>query len=79
MTDQNERQISIAIKPIEPLPRQRFYYSLDRRPACNTGLPKVAVQCSANSFVVNQSLFLRINICGEKPRLRKARNRYAAV
>ena len=33
--------------------------------ACNTGLAKVAVQCSADTFVVNQSLVLRINICGE--------------
>jgi hypothetical protein len=28
-------------------------------------LAKVAVQCSADTFVVNQSLVLRINICGE--------------
>ena len=28
--------------------------------ACNTGLAKVAVQCSADTFVVNQSLALRI-------------------
>jgi hypothetical protein len=29
--------------------------------AGNTGLAKVAVQCSAETFVVNQSLVLRIN------------------
>ena len=34
-------------------------------PACNTGLAKVAVQCSADTFVVNQTLVHRINICGE--------------
>ena len=28
----------------------------------NTGLVKVAVQCSADTFVVNQSLVLRVNI-----------------
>jgi len=28
-----------------------------RKPATNTGLAKVAVQCSADSFVVNQSWF----------------------
>ena len=44
----------------------------------NTGLAKVAVQCSADTFVVNQSLVLRINICGENRHLRQARNRYAA-
>ena len=42
----------------------------------NTGLAKVAVQCSVDSFVVNQSLILRINICGENRHLRQARNRY---
>ena len=42
----------------------------------NTGLAKVAVQCSADTFVVNQSLVLRINICGENRHLRQARNRY---
>ena len=41
----------------------------------NTGLAKVAVQCSADTFVVNQSLFLRINICGENRHLRQARKR----
>jgi hypothetical protein len=43
----------------------------------NTGLAKVAVQCSAETFVVNQTLVLRINICGENRHLRKAEKRYA--
>jgi hypothetical protein len=47
-----------------------------RATAANTGLAKVAVQCSADTFVVNQSLVLRINICGENRHLRQARNRY---
>jgi hypothetical protein len=51
--------------------------SVTKRPAGNTGLAKVAVQCSADTFVVNQSLVLRINICGENRHLRQARNRYA--
>ena len=41
----------------------------------NTGLEKVAVQYSADTFVVNQSLVLRINICGENRHLRQARKR----
>ena len=41
----------------------------------NTGLAKVAVQCSADTFVVNQTLVLRINICGENRHLRQARKR----
>ena len=43
----------------------------------NTGLAKVAVQCSADTFEVNQSLVLRINICGENRHLRQARKRQA--
>ena len=42
----------------------------------NTGLAKVAVQSSADTFVVNQTLVLRINICGENRHLRQARKRY---
>jgi hypothetical protein len=45
----------------------------------NRRLAKVAVQCSADSFVVNQNLVLRINICGENRHLRQAQNRYAAA
>ena len=44
-------------------------------PDTHKGLAKVAVQCSADTFVVNQSLVLRINICGENRHLRQARNR----
>ncbi len=44
--------------------------------AANTGLAKVAVLCSADTFVVNQTLVLRINICGENRHLRQARNRW---
>lgn len=44
----------------------------DNRAAGNSGLAKVAVQCSADTFVVNQSLVLRINICGENRHLRQA-------
>jgi hypothetical protein len=44
--------------------------------AGNTGLAKVAVQCSADTFVVNQTLVLRINICGKNRHLRQARKRY---
>ena len=47
----------------------------ERKTAYNTGLAKVAVQCSADTFVVNQSLVLRINICGENRHLRQARER----
>lgn len=48
----------------------------ERKTAYNTGLAKVAVRCSADTFVVNQSLVLRINICGENRHLRQAANRW---
>jgi hypothetical protein len=43
--------------------------------ADNTGLAKVAVQCYTDIFVVNQSLVLRINICGENRHHRQYVNR----
>jgi hypothetical protein len=43
------------------------------------GLAKVAVQCSADTFLVNQSLVLRINFCGENSHLLQDRNRYRYV
>ena len=71
----NNRQKSVAMQTPKPLTGKRFNYSVDRRPACNTGLAKVAVQCSADTFVVNQSSVLRNNICGKKPAHRKSANR----
>jgi len=49
---------------------------MKRNTAANSGLAKVAVQCSADSFVVNQTLVLRINICGKNRHLRQAAKRY---
>lgn len=48
-----------------------------RTPAPNSGLAKVAVLFSADTFVVKESLVLRINICGENRHLRQAAKRYA--
>ena len=45
----------------------------------NTGLAKVAVQSYVDTFVVNQTMILRINICAENRHLRQARNRYGQV
>ncbi|MBP7641996.1 MAG: hypothetical protein KA767_01590 [Saprospiraceae bacterium] len=50
-----------------------------RTPDGNTGLAKVVVQCSADTFVVNECLVLRINICSENRHFRQARNRYASL
>jgi hypothetical protein len=50
------------------------------RAAANTDLAKVAVQCSADTFKVNQSLVIRINPDSyrdaENPAHRKSENRY---
>jgi len=46
-----------------------------RKTAYNMDLAKEEVQCSANTFVVNQTLVLRINICGENRHLRQALKR----
>ena len=47
----------------------------EKRAAYNSGLAKVAVQCSADTFVVNQTFVLRINICGKNRHLRQAAKR----
>ncbi len=53
---------------------------IDRRTTGgNTGLVKVAVPCSTDTFLVIQTLVLRINICGKNRHLRQARKRYATV
>lgn len=41
----------------------------------NRRLAKVAVHCSADTFVVDQSLVIRINICGKNRHLRQAPKR----
>ncbi len=48
----------------------------ERRAACNSSYKKLAVQCSADTFVVNQSLVVRINICGGNRQLLVAAKRY---
>jgi len=48
----------------------------DRRASGNSTYKKLAVQCSADTFVVNQTLVLRINICGKNRQLLVAAKRY---
>lgn len=52
------------------------YWNEQESRTANTGLAKVAVQCSADKFVVNQSLVLRISNCGENRHLRQAPKRW---
>jgi hypothetical protein len=46
------------------------------RAAHNSTYKKLAAMCSADTFVVNQSLVLRINICGKNRQLLIAAKRY---
>jgi len=47
----------------------------DRTPATNSTYKKLAVQCSADTFVVNEALVLRIKFCGENRQLLLAAKR----
>jgi hypothetical protein len=44
--------------------------------ACNSTFKKLAVQCSADTFVVAESFVLRMKICGKNCQLLVAANRY---
>jgi hypothetical protein len=44
--------------------------------AGNSTYPKGGVLCSKDRLVVNETLVLLINICGESPALRVAAKRY---
>ena len=50
----------------------------EKKAATNSTYKKLAVQCSADTFVVNQTLVLRMNICGKNRQLLVAANRYAS-
>jgi len=41
----------------------------------NTGLEKVAVQCSAETFVLDQRFVFSFDICGENSNLRQTEKR----
>jgi len=48
-------------------------YKLNKSSGYNTGLAKVAVQCTTDTLVAIQRLVLRINICVENRHLRQTR------
>jgi hypothetical protein len=61
----NDKQMTVAMQTPRPLPVKRFNYSVDRRPACNSGFKKLAVQWlnqvqfSNQTFLVADSFVLR--------------------
>ena len=75
-TTQAWQRVCLSNRTVKPTDKQA---DEEEHRTDNTGLAKVAVQCSADTFVVNQSLVLRINICGGNRHLRQARNRYRSV
>ncbi|MEC5158618.1 hypothetical protein [Chryseobacterium sp. MP_3.2] len=52
---------------------------MNRSTTANSTYKKLAVQCSADTFVVNQTLVLRIKFCGENRQLLVAAIRCASV
>jgi hypothetical protein len=48
----------------------------DQMQAYNSTYPKGGVQCSADTFVVNQTFVFQIKFCGKSPALRVAAKRY---
>jgi len=50
-------------------------YHSEKLPAANSTFAIGGVSFPADSFVVKESVLLRINICGEKPAHRKSANR----
>jgi hypothetical protein len=67
-TQTNAKKCKRATKPTHQDKHEMTTNIHDRKEgrSANSGLAKVAVQCSADSFVVNQKFVLSINICGEK-------------
>ncbi len=53
------------------------YSDIQEARTTNRRLAKVAVQCTADSFVVKQTLVFQIKFCGKSPALRVAANRYS--
>ena len=47
----------------------------ERRTADNSGLAKGGVSCFVETFVLNQTFVLRMNICAKNPALRQAAKR----
>ena len=74
-TQPKNRQKTVAMQTPKSYTGKPFNYMADRRPAGNTGLAKVAVQSSADTFVVNQTFGSPINICGQSRHHRQARKR----
>ena len=74
-TAQPNRQKSVAMQTPEPLTGKRFNYSVDRRPACNSGFAKKRVQWLIEHSTSHQLLWYVDSLVLRNPLLRKAANR----
>jgi len=81
-TQINAKKIKRACKPTHGTVREfganltRQCFDRERSPAGNSTFAIGGVSCSADSFVITKSLYLRINICAEKPAHRKSAKRW---
>ena len=71
----NHRQKSVAMQTPKPLTGQRFNYSVDRRPACNSGFAKKRVQWLIEHSTSHQLLYYVDSFVLRNPLLRKAAKR----
>ena len=72
----NDRRKSVAKQTPKPLTGQRFNYSVDRRPACNSGFAKKRVQWLIEHSTSHQILWYVDSLVLRNPLLRKAAKRY---
>jgi len=72
----NDRQKSVAMQTPKPLTGKRFNYSVDRRPACNSGFAKKRVQWLIEHSTSHQLLCYVDSFVLRNPLLRKAAKRY---
>ena len=72
----NDRQKSVAKQTPKPLTGKRFNYSVDRRPACNSGFAKKRVQWLIEHSTSYQHLWFIDSLVLRNPLLRKAPKRY---
>ena len=71
----NDRQKSVAKQTPKPLTVKRFNYSVDRRPACNSGFAKKRVQWLIEHSTSHQLLWYIDSFELRNPLLRKAAKR----
>jgi hypothetical protein len=72
----NDRQKTVAMQTPKPLTGKRFNYSVDRRPACNSGFKKLAVQWLNEVQFFNQTFVLVDSLVLRNRQLLKPAKRY---